>query len=191
MAACAAMTLASGLGAAVGEVGSEASPAKRAAVALAVTVALGAVIVVLVGPDAYPWLKALHVIAVISWMAGMLYLPRLFIYHCAAAPGSEMSETFKVMEQRLLRIIINPAMIITWILGLWLAWQGGHFSAGWLHAKLALVIALSGVHGFFSASVRRFAADSNTKPARYWRIWNEVPTVLMIFIVILVVVKPF
>jgi putative membrane protein len=169
----------------------EASPARRAAVALGVTAVLSAVIIVLAGPQAYLWIKAVHVIAVISWMAGMLYLPRLFIYHCDAAPGSETSATFKVMEQRLLRIIINPAMVITWVLGLWLAWQGGHFSAGWLHAKLALVLALSGVHGFFSASVRRFAADGNTKPASYWRMWNEVPTVLMIFIVILVVVKPF
>lgn len=168
-----------------------ASAAKRAAVALAITAALSAAFVALAGAEAYPWLKALHVIAVISWMAGMLYLPRLFIYHCGAAPGSETSETFKIMEQRLLRIIINPAMVGTWVLGLWLAWQGGHFSAGWMHAKLALVIAMSGVHGFFSASVRRFAADRNIKPASYWRIWNEVPTVLMILIVILVVVKPF
>jgi putative membrane protein len=146
---------------------------------------------VLAGPAAYLWIKAVHVIAVISWMAGMLYLPRLFIYHCDAAPGSETSETFKVMEGRLLRIIINPAMIGTWVLGLWLAWQGGHFAAGWMHAKLALVLGLSGVHGFFSASVRRFAEDRNTVDARTWRLWNEVPTVLMVGIVILVIVKPF
>jgi putative membrane protein len=163
----------------------------RAAVALAVTAALCLAVAVLAGDAAYPWLKAVHVIAVISWMAGMLYLPRLFIYHCDTAAGSEMSETFKVMEQRLLRIIITPAMIVTWALGLWLAWQGGHFSAGWFHAKLALVLGLSGVHGFFSASARRFAEDRNTMTARQWRIWNEVPTVLMIGIVILVVVKPF
>lgn len=159
--------------------------------AIAVTIALCLAVAVLAGDEAYPWLKAVHVIAVISWMAGMLYLPRLFIYHCDAAPGSEMSETFKVMEQRLLRIIINPAMAVTWLLGLWLAWKGGHFSAGWLHAKLALVVALSGVHGFFSASVRRFAEDRNTLTARQWRFWNEVPSMLMVGIVILVVVKPF
>lgn len=159
--------------------------------AVAVTLALCLAVAVLAGEAAYPWLKAVHVIAVISWMAGMLYLPRLFIYHCDAAPSSEMSETFKVMERRLLRIIINPAMIVTWVLGLWLAWRGGHFSAGWLHAKLALVLALSGVHGFFSASVRRFAEDRNTVTQRQWRLWNEAPTVLMVFIVILVVVKPF
>ncbi len=167
------------------------STGMRAAVALAVTAALCLAAMVLAGPAAYPWLKAVHVIAVISWMAGMLYLPRLFIYHCEAAPGSEMSETFKVMEQRLLRIIINPAMIVTWGIGLWLAWQGGYFSAGWLHAKLALVLALSGVHGYFAGAVRRFGEDRNTVPARRWRLWNEVPTVLMIGIVILVVVKPF
>lgn len=169
----------------------EASPAKRAGMALAITAALCLAVAALAGPGAYLWLKAVHVIAVISWMAGMLYLPRLFIYHCGAAPGSETSETFKVMEQRLLRIIINPAMVIAWVLGLWLAWQGGHFASGWLHAKLALVLVLSGVHGFFSAAVRRFGEDRNTLTPRQWRIWNEVPTVLMVGIVILVVVKPF
>ena len=107
----------------------------------------------------YEWIKALHVIAFISWMAGMLYLPRLFIYHCDAAPGSPQSETFKVMEQRLLRVIINPAMGFTWILGLWMAWQHSLFTSGWFLLKLALVLALSAVHGFFSASVRRFAED--------------------------------
>ncbi len=172
-------------------VNQETSPANRAAIALGVTAAACIAAMVLLGPAAYPWLKAAHVVAVISWMAGMLYLPRLFIYHCDAAPGSQMSETFKVMEGRLFRIIINPAMIVTWVLGLWLAWQGGLFAAGWLHAKLALVLALTGVHGFFSASVRRFAEDRNTLTSRQWRMWNEVPTVLMIVIVILVIVKPF
>jgi putative membrane protein len=145
----------------------------------------------LFGDGAYLWVKAVHIIAVISWMAGMLYLPRLFIYHCEAPPGSAQSETFKVMELRLLTVIINPAMVLTWVLGLWLAWQGGHFAAGWLHAKLALVLALSGVHGFFSSAVRKFAADANQISQRSWRIWNEVPTVLMIGIVLLVVLKPF
>ena len=140
---------------------------------------------------AYPWIKALHVIAVISWMAGMLYLPRLFVYHCEAEGGSKQSETFKLMERRLLKAIINPAMIVTWLAGLFLAWSGHWFSSSWLHAKLALVIILSGVHGFFSRWVKDFAADRNTRSQKFYRVINEVPTVLMIFIVILVVVKPF
>ncbi len=167
------------------------SPARRAAVALVVTGVLCLAVAALAGEAAYPWLKAAHVIAVISWMAGMLYLPRIFIYHCGATPGSETSETFKVMEQRLLRIIVNPAMIATWVLGLWLAWRGGHLAEGWLHAKLALVFILSGVHGFFSVAVRRFGEDRNSLTARQWRIWNEVPAGLMVLIVILVIVKPF
>jgi putative membrane protein len=137
------------------------------------------------------WLKALHVIAVISWMAGMLYLPRLFVYHADTAVGSDKSETFKVMERRLLRFIINPAMAVTWIVGLWLAYDGGFYRSGWFHAKFACVIALSGLHGYFSGAVRAFAEDRNTKTARHWRIMNEVPTILMILIVILVIVKPF
>ena len=108
---------------------------------------------------AYPWIKALHVIAVISWMAGMLYLPRLFVYHCDAEIGSRQSETFKVMERRLLRAIINPAMIATWVLGLWLAHEGGLFKAGWLHAKFALVIAMSAIHGFNVRWVRALASS--------------------------------
>jgi putative membrane protein len=140
---------------------------------------------------AYPWVKALHVIAVISWMAGMLYLPRLFVYHADAQPGSVQSETFKLMERRLLRAIINPAMVVTWAAGLWLAWHGFAFQGGWLHAKITLVVLLSGVHGYLSGAVRRFAEDRNVKNARHWRIVNEVPTLLMIAIVVLVVVKPF
>ncbi|GAA5626064.1 hypothetical protein Brsp05_01335 [Brucella sp. NBRC 12953] len=141
--------------------------------------------------DAYLWVKAIHVIAVIAWMAGMLYLPRLFVYHCAAAPGSETSETFKIMERRLLRFIINPAMIVTWIAGLWMAWEIFGFQGGWLHAKLLLVVLLSGLHGYLSKATRLFAQDKNTKSAKHWRIINEVPTILMILIVILVIVKPF
>jgi putative membrane protein len=167
------------------------SPAARAAVALvATTVATGAVIL-LFGMRAYDWVKAVHVIAIIAWMAGMLYLPRLFIYHCDAPKGSVQSETFKVMERRLLTIIINPAMLVSWVLGLWLAWQAGWFKAGWFQAKLLAVLALSGLHGHFSAAVRRFGEDRNDKPARYWRLMNEAPTLLMIVIVILVIVKPF
>ena len=139
----------------------------------------------------YEWIKALHVIAVIAWMAGMLYLPRLFVYHCEAETGSTQSGTFKVMERRLLKAIINPAMIVTWLSGLYLAWVGHWFSAPWLHGKLLLVVVLSGVHGFFSRWVKDFAADRNTRSQRFYRFINEVPTILMIGIVILVVVKPF
>jgi putative membrane protein len=139
----------------------------------------------------YEWLKAFHIIAVIAWMAGMLYLPRLFVYHCEADVGSIQSETFKVMERRLLRVIITPAMIATWVLGLWLAWSGGWFKAPWLHAKLLLVILMSGVHGMLSRYVKDFAADRRRKSQKFFRILNEVPTVLMILIVILAVVKPF
>ena len=139
----------------------------------------------------YEWIKALHVIAVIAWMAGMLYLPRLFVYHCEAEPGSQQSETFKVMERRLLKAIINPAMIATWLLGLWLLWSAGWHTAGWMHAKLVLVLAMSAVHGLFVRYVRDFAADQNHRSQRFYRILNEVPTLLMIGIVILVVVKPF
>lgn len=169
----------------------DAGPGTRAAIALGMT-ALGIAAAILVlGDAAYMWVKAVHVMAIISWMAGMLYLPRLFVYHCDAAPGSELSETFKVMERRLLRAIINPAMGLSWILGLWLAWRGGFLMAGWFHAKLAAVLVLSGIHGFLSASVRRFAEDRNTVSSRNWRIVNEVPAVLMVLIVILVIVKPF
>ena len=139
----------------------------------------------------YLWLKAVHVVAIIAWMAGMLYLPRLFVYHAAVPLGSARSTTFKVMERRLLSFIINPAMVLAWGLGLWLAWNGGWLASGWLHAKLACVLALSGLHGYFAGAVRAFAEDRNARSSRHWRIMNEAPTVLMIAIVILVVVKPF
>jgi putative membrane protein len=139
----------------------------------------------------YASVKALHIISVIAWMAGMLYLPRLFVYHAEAPTGSPQSETFKVMERRLLKAIMNPALIAAWIFGLWLAVEGSWFRSGWLHGKLALVIALSGLHGYLAATVRRFANDANTRNPRFYRVLNEVPTVIMIGIVILVVVKPF
>jgi putative membrane protein len=144
----------------------------------------------------YEWVKALHIIAVIAWMAGMLYLPRLFVYHCAAETGSVQSETFKVMERRLLRGIINPAMIATWVLGLWLAWLGpdsryGWFASGWLWAKIIFVLALSAVHGLLARWRKDFAQDRNRHSQKFYRIINEVPTVLMILIVLLVVLKPF
>ena len=139
----------------------------------------------------YDWLKAFHIIAVISWMAGMLYLPRLFVYHCEAEPGSKQSETFKTMERRLLRAIINPAMIATWILGFALVWEGSWIRAGWFHAKFILVLAMSAVHGLLARYVREFAADQNRHSQKFYRIINEVPTVLMIGIVLLAVLKPF
>jgi putative membrane protein len=141
----------------------------------------------------YLWVKAFHVTAVIAWMAGMLYLPRLFVYHCEAVPGSAESERFKRMERRLLRIIINPAMIAVWILGLTLsllpitnAWH-----QHWFHVKLALVLAMSAVHGLYARWTKAFGRDTNTHSARFYRIWSEVPAALLIVIVVLAVVKPF
>ena len=144
----------------------------------------------------YGWIKAFHIISVIAWMAGMLYLPRLFVYHCAAEKGSVQSEVFKVMERRLLRGIINPAMIATYVFGLWLAWfvadsRYAGYLPGWLWAKIVLVLGLSAVHGMLSRYRKDFAIDSNRKSANFYRIINEVPTVLMILIVLLVVLKPF
>jgi putative membrane protein len=142
----------------------------------------------------YLWLKALHLLAVISWMAGMLYLPRLFVYHTKVAPGSEASEMFKVMERKLMRGIMLPAMVATWVLGLWLAVYTEAFTSGnggWLHAKLGLVLLLSGVHGMLSKYRKAFARDANVKSERYFRILNEVPALLMVGIVLLVVLKPF
>ena len=163
----------------------------RAYVALAVFVAMILGLYVSQPESFSRWMTALHVVAVISWMAGLLYMPRLFIYHCDASPGSEQSETFKVMEQRLLKVIMNPAMMVTWLLGLYLAWDVFRFQGGWLHAKITLVVILTIVHVLFSRAVRTFAEDGPRKSPRYWRMMNELPTVLMIAIVILVIVKPF
>jgi len=139
----------------------------------------------------YEALKALHIIAVIAWMAGLLYLPRLFVYHADAEKASQQSETFKLMERRLLRGIMNPAMVLAWILGLLLAWQGDWWHAGWWQAKFALVIALTFVHHLYRRWRKTFEAERNIRPARYYRWWNEVPTLLMIAIVFLAVLKPF
>jgi putative membrane protein len=136
------------------------------------------------------WLKALHVLAVIAWMAGLLYLPRLFVYHAAAPAGSAEAQTFKVMERRLLRAIMNPAMLVVWITGPWLAWQSGVYREGWLMAKFALVLALTVYHHLLGRWRNDFAADANVRPPRFYRIANEVPTVLLVGIVVLVVVKP-
>jgi protoporphyrinogen IX oxidase len=141
--------------------------------------------------DLYGWLKIGHLFSLIAWMAAMFYLPRLFVYHADLPVGSAQADTFKVMERRLLKAIMTPAMIATWVFGLWLAVEGGWFSAGWLHGKLALVLLLSGFHGACSAWTRAFAQDRNTKPARFFRIANEVPTVLLLVILVLVVLKPF
>jgi len=137
------------------------------------------------------WIKALHVIAVIAWMAGLLYLPRIFVYHCEAEKGSKQSETFKMMERRLLHFIMNPAMIVVWVTGPYLAWAQGMISDRWLWAKFALVVVLTGYHHALGAWRKDFAEDWNTRNPRFYRIMNEVPTLLMIGIVVLVVVKPF
>ncbi len=142
-------------------------------------------------PGLYLWIKAVHVMAVISWMAGMLYLPRLFVYHCEAENGSKQSETFKVMERRLLRGIINPSMVVTWGLGLWLAYDSGLWADHWLQLKVVFVAILSGIHGMLVRWTRDFAADQNRHTQRFYRIINEIPALLMVGIVILVVVKPF
>ncbi|OBZ93606.1 membrane protein [Pararhizobium polonicum] len=163
----------------------------RAFIAIGLFVALLAGLFIWQPDNLYLWIKALHIIAVMSWMAALLYMPRLFIYHTDAAPGSQQSETFKMMEERLLKVIMNPAMMITWVLGLYLAWSVYGFQGGWLHAKLLLVVLLTGVHVMFSRAVRTFARDENTRSARYWRLMNEAPTLLMILIVIMAVVKPF
>lgn len=141
--------------------------------------------------EAYPWLKAFHVVAVIAWMAGIFYLPRLFVYHAGSAIGSEKSETFKVMEQRLLAAIMTPAMIATWILGLSLAAIGDLWSQRWLMAKLGFVVLMTFFHFWLAARARDFLHDRNRLPARTYRIANELPTLLVIAIVILVIVQPF
>ncbi len=137
------------------------------------------------------WLKALHVVAVISWMAGLLYLPRLMVYHVGAERGSVQSETFKVMERRLLRAIMNPAMIVVWITGPLLAWQMGLLNEHWMWAKFGLVAAMTGFHHVLARWMKDFAADENQRDAKFFRIMNEVPTILMLAIVVLVIVKPF
>lgn len=136
------------------------------------------------------WLTALHIVAFAAWMAGMWYLPRLLVYHSDAAPGSPVSETLKVMERRLLKAIATPAMAATLVLGVLLATVGGHWAEGWLHAKLALVVGMTACHGILAKHVRLFAGDGRPKPARWYRIFNEVPTVLFVGIVLLAVLKP-
>jgi putative membrane protein len=142
----------------------------------------------------YPWVLAFHIMSVIAWMAGLFYLPRLFVYHVERAPvGSETSETFKVMELKLLRVIINPAMISTWVFGLCLVFTPGVVDWGqvWPWVKAAMVLAMSGFHGWLATRRKEFARDENTRSGRAYRIANELPTLLMAVIVIMVVIKPF
>jgi protoporphyrinogen IX oxidase len=141
----------------------------------------------------YPWIKALHLVSVIAWMAGLLYLPRLFVYHAAETPGSPTAETFKVMERRLVRAIMNPAMVAVFVFGTLLALTPGvvDWAGLWIYAKLLLVAGLAALHHALARWRKDFAESRNTRPARFYRIVNEVPTLLMIAIVILVIVKPF
>lgn len=139
----------------------------------------------------YLWIKTAHLVSVISWMAGLLYLPRLFVYHALEPVGSPASEIFKTMEGRLFRFIMTPAMVATWLFGLWLAWRGFGFSGGWLHAKIAAVAGLTLVHFYLGRAAGNFSRDGDRRSSRHWRIVNEVPTLLMIAAIMLVVVKPF
>ena len=139
----------------------------------------------------FQWIKVLHIVSVMAWMAALLYLPRLFVYHSTAPIGSEPSETFKIMERRLARAIMTPAMLASWLFGVWLVILAGWWSAPWLHAKLFFVVAMTVVHGFLMRHTRGFAEDKRVYSSRFWRILNEIPTILMILVVILVVVKQF
>lgn len=139
----------------------------------------------------YLWVKTVHVLAIIAWMAALLYLPRLMVYHANADPGSEVSQTFKIMERRLLKAIATPAMIAAWVFGLWLVAILGAWSSPWMHVKFAAVIGLTAMHGLMARWVRNFANDANTRGHKFYRVANEIPTLLMIVAVIMVIVKPF
>jgi protoporphyrinogen IX oxidase len=141
----------------------------------------------------YPWLKVLHILSVIAWMAGLLYLPRLFVYHAGARPGSDASETFKVMERRLLRGIMNPALVGSYLFGATLAATPGavDWREGWIYVKLAAVLGLTALHWCFAQWRKAFAEDRNHRSAAFFRVVNELPTLLLIVIVIMVVVRPF
>lgn len=174
--------------------GSEPTMLAQIAGHLAATLVLAAAVaglVYLLPAGAYLWMKALHVIAIIAWMAGLLYLPRLFVYHVDAPSGSAQSETFKIMERRLLKAIMTPAMLVATLTGFWLAIAVHGFQGGWLHVKLVFIFVLYAMHGHLAASVRRFVDNANTRSSRYWRMMNEVPTLAMIAIVVLVIVQPF
>ena len=164
----------------------------RAFAAIAVVLAALAALVILAPRQSYLWIQAVHVVSIIAWMAGLLYLPRLFVYHCDAPRGTPMSDTFTVMERRLLKVIMGPAMLVAWGTGLWLGFAGGWLLAGWaglwLYAKIGLVAALTGAHAHFAGAQKRFERGEPTRPARYWRMVNEVPALLMVGIVVLVIV---
>ena len=162
----------------------------RAGIAIAVFLAAAAALYAFLD-NAYLWFKALHVMAVITWMAGLFYLPRLFIYHHDKAVGSESSETFKIMEARLYRFIMNPSMMIAWAFGLFIAWEGGWLSSGWLHVKLAAVVLLTAAHVYYGRAMRAFGRDERPLTTRHWRMLNEIPAILMIVIVLMAVLKPF
>lgn len=170
----------------------EGSKARTKAYASIAVVVVMAVAAWWFDPDwLYGWLKVLHVVAVISWMVGLFYLPRLFVYHADAEHGGEPAATFVVMEERLVKVIMNPAMMVSWVVGLWLAWSGFGFMGAWLWIKIAAVVGLTVFHVFLSRSARNFVAGENTMTARQWRMANEIPTVLMILVVIMVIIKPF
>lgn len=140
----------------------------------------------------YPWFKVIHLLAVIAWMAGMMYLPRLFIYHFGAEVGSDKAQTFKIMERRLAKGIMTPAMIVTWVMAILLMMANPTvFSSGWFYVKLVSVIAMTGVHGFYGASLKKFADDTYPKTEKFWRFMNEVPFIILAIILIMVLVKPF
>lgn len=139
----------------------------------------------------YEWILVGHIVSFVAWMAAIFYIPRLFVYHVTVEKGSAQSETFKVMERRLLKAIMTPAMLSTWVFGLWLMVLGEHYQSGWFHAKISLVVLMSAFHMFCARWTRDFATDNSDKSERFFRLVNEVPTVLMILIVILVIVKPF
>jgi len=141
--------------------------------------------------DHYLWIKALHVIAVIAWMSGIFYLPRLFVYHTQTQPGTAEYERFATMERKLLKIIMNPAMVMVWVLGLTMAWLMDYWPLHWFQLKLSLVAGMTLTHHAFSIWAKDFARGRNVRSERFYRLWNEVPTLLMIAIVILVIVKPF
>jgi protoporphyrinogen IX oxidase len=164
---------------------------KRALVALVIFCLLALALFAADEANRYLWVKALHIISVISWMAGMLYLPRLFIYHLDHETGSPASETFKVMERRLFMAIMTPAMILSWVFGLWLAIQVFAFQGAWLHLKLTAVVALTACHFYMGYAVKQFGIDQRVGTSRFWRLLNEIPTILMIVIVVLVILKPF
>ena len=139
----------------------------------------------------YDVIKALHLISVMSWMAGLLYLPRLFVYHAETTVGSVRAETFKVMERRLLKAIMNPAMIASFVFGIWMiVLAPGLLYEPWMHVKILCVLLMAGCHGVFSKMRRRLENDEPPQSPRTYRIWNEVPTVLMVIIVFMAVVKP-